>query len=192
MGRVGSFTPRGRSFTRAPRRQSSWTAGPGGGTGAEHTIGASSSSTSLWSTGLIPLEEGLTIVRIRGELLAFLTAATAALDGFVCGFGITLVSDEAFAAGAASIPSPIDDIDYDEWMYYTTFSLKASAIIAGGAAEDHDSMLAVTAAKRIEIDNKAMRKFPVGKTMVALLEVQEIGTAVVSADLDIRTLVKLS
>ena len=188
-GRVRSLRPR---VSQASKRQTSWTAGPGSGGGQAEQLILGATGSGIWGTAIVPLVEGLTIVRMRGELLVYLTLAAAVNEGVVGAAGILLVSDEAFAAGVASIPTPLDDVDFDEWIWYKTFSLKAASVIAGGASTDADHMLSVSAAARFEIDSKAMRKFPVGKSLVAVMEVIEQGTgASITANIQTRTLVKL-
>ena len=191
MAHVRSGVRRGRSFSSAPRRQTSWTAGPGDGTISDHTVSLSTGSKAIWSTGLVPLVEGLTIGRIRGELLVYLKSATAQVDGFVGAAGILLVSDEAFAAGVASIPGPITDLDFNDWMWFQMFSIKSGGAIAAAAATDEDQINATVAAARYPIDSKAMRKFPVGKVMVGVIEVLESLNATMDADIALRTLVFL-
>ena len=187
MARVGSSRRMGsfRSISQKARRQTSWTAGPG------TTVQRTASGTVLFGTGLVPLVEGLTITRMRGELLLFLSAATTALDGYIGAIGIQLVSDEAFAAGVASMPTPIDDIDYEEWIWYQTFSIKAAGAMVGGASTDLDHPNALSAVARFTIDSRVQRKFPVGKTLVAVLEATETGGATLNVDLILRTLVTL-
>ena len=187
-GRVRSYV---RPVRSSSRRKTSWTSGPGGGGGQAEQVVIAATGSSIWSTALVPLVEQLTIARIRGELLLFLKTAAAVNDGFTGACGLMVVPDEAFQAGVASIPSPLDDIDHDEWMWYKMFNLKAASVIAGGASTDADHLLAVSAAVRFEIDNKAMRKFPVGMSLVAAIEVVEQGVATMTANISLRTLVFL-
>jgi len=182
-GRASGLRQRAYSSShRAARRQTSWTAAPGG------TVVRTGSGSTLFVTGLVPLVEGLTITRIRGEFLCWLSTAAASADQYVGGVGIMLVPDEAFAAGVASVPTPIDDIDYEEWMWYDSFCLTAAI---GAIATDEPSYPG-TQFKRIQIDSKSMRKFPVGKTMCAVVEVTETGAATFNACLQARTLVILA
>ena len=161
------------------RRQTSWTSGPQG------QVTRTTSGSTLFPLGLVPLLEGLTITRMRGELLVFLTSADGVNTGYDGAVGIGLVSDEAFAAGVASMPTPIDDIDYEEWIWFQLFHARAPLAITAAAS------VVGPAFGRYSIDNKAMRKFPVGKTLVAVLEVTEVASAGITAVLDVRTLVTL-
>jgi len=67
----------------------------------------------------------------------------------------------------------------------------AATIIAGAVATDGDAMNTVTAALRIEVDSRAMRKLEVSQTVYCCLEVLEIGTATMSWAFNSRQLVKL-
>ncbi len=147
----------------------------------------SSSIGVLFPTGIVPLVEGLTITRIRGDFLVFIQTANAAADGFSGAVGIMLVPDEAFAAGVGSIPIPLDDIDYEEWIWYQSFNIKAPI---GAIATDEPSYAGPSFLRAV-IDSKAMRKFPVGKTLCAVLEGAESGTTLMRASIQGRMLVTL-
>ena len=185
MGRARSFPSRAGLPQRTQRRQTSWTAGPGG------VVTQSATGSALFPFLLVPLLEGLTITRMRGELLLYLTSAASANDGFDGAVGIGLVSDEAAAVGITAVPTPIDDIDFEEWIWFQMFSLRSASFLADAAATDRDIPSAVSAVARIPIDNKAMRKFPVGKSLVGVIESAETGTAGITAFLSIRSLVTL-
>ena len=47
----------------------------------------------------------------------FLSAATSALDGFNGAFGIGLVTRQALAVGVSAVPTPLDEEDWDGWLY---------------------------------------------------------------------------
>jgi len=127
-----------------------------------------------------------TIVRIRGELVIWLSATTSAGDGFTSfGVGIGVVSADAFAIGVTAMPSPEGDPDWPGWMYYSR----------------HGSLVDVTtetigrgplSAVRIPIDTKAMRKFRINEVVFGSVHmIGEIGTAVASFVMSTRQLVKL-
>ena len=67
----------------------------------------------------------------------------------------------------------------------------ASAPIAGGASSENDMVEPVTAAVTFDIDTKAMRKIPDGMTLTGVIEVTEVGTAVLDWHVNSRTLAKL-
>ena len=99
-------------------------------------------------------------MRTRGEVLMYLSAATAVFDGFIGAFGIGFASAAAMTAGAASLPTPITEFDSDNWIYHRFYNILSPGAISGGAATDADVGGAVAAAVRWEIDSKAMRKVP--------------------------------
>ena len=132
--------------------------------------------------------EGQTIVRIRGELLVFLSVATAALDGFRWAFGMGIVSENAGDVGVTAVPSPIVDIAWDGWMVYETGHCTGWDILpaTGNNANAGSSMV------RITIDSKAMRKFRFSDILMPVFAAtDEVGAAVIQANLSSRVLVKL-
>ena len=173
--RPGSFN------SSSPRRQTSWTAGPGG------IITQSATGKTLFGTGIVPTIEGLTIARLRGEAMFSMRSAGSAADSWRGAVGMALVTDEAFAVGVTAVPGPLTDIDFDEWMWWSAFQLTAAI---GAVASDEPSY-PLTQAIRIPIDNKAMRKFPVGKTLVCVAEATEVGGTVFDASVLVRSLVFL-
>ena len=176
-----------RPFVGSQRRKTSWTGGPITAVGGE-TISAS--GVTLLGTALQSAADGLTIVRMRGEVLFYLSSANADVNGFDhCAFGVCIVSDNAaFVGGAASIPSPITDLTWDGWMYHRMFSLVSPII----GTDVRESMAADTPTSlRLVVDSKAMRKFKNTDVLVAVVEVTEIGTSFMKVHGAIRTLVKL-
>ena len=162
------------------RRETKWSVGP------NDSSGASSSGQVLWTNGVVLSTESLaTIVRIRGFWDCWLTAGDAANAGFEGAIGLGLVSDEAFAAGAASVPGPISEVDWDGWMFHQFFNVKTQGAfnVASGLN---------MAYQRISIDCKAMRKITDGYTLCGVVEHTEIGTAVLAQEGNTRVLLKLS
>ena len=177
----------GRMFqhrNRSQRRLTAWSRGPLAALAA-----ASSTFSALWSNGASATIDGITLVRIRGEFLAYLATASAEGAGFTGAVGIVNVTNEAFAAGVGSIPTPLADDGFDGWIWHNYFILSASAVIDGTASTD--SNLPGTAMVRIPIDSKAMRKTPEGTTLVGVIEATEIGTATMSFLARTRILDKL-
>ena len=165
---------RGRHFSGSVKRQTAWD----GAIFGQETIGAIGSE--LHTTGITPTVDGLTLIRLRGELIvtALMNAAT---DLMVAATGIILVSSEAFAAGVASVLSPITDIE-DDWLFHQWHSVQSGVLGGSGLGTE----------MRFEIDNKAMRRFPIGKVLCAVLEVSaETGTVQMDTIFNLRALVKL-
>ncbi len=117
-----------------------------------------------------------------------LTLATAANDGYSGAFGIGIASTAACTAGGGSVPTPITESVSDNWLYHQFFNLKAGFPFATGA----DPAGNRAAFLNIEVDSKAMRKFPPDSSIYASLEVAEVGTAGLEVFFDSRMLVKLA
>jgi len=123
------------------------------------------------------------LVRTRGLLDVFLDGVpTADGDGYFGAFAIGIVTDPAIAIGITAVPTPITEQSWDGWLYHTFISVHTMDVTFGNMGAAHH---------RIEVDSKAMRKFPVEMTMFAVLEVVEIGTATLNAFWDSRVLFKL-
>ncbi len=58
-----------------------------------------------------------TVMRTRG-MYSWRSDQTAAAEAVAGAFGLILVSEDAFAAGAASIPGPLSDINNDGWFVW--------------------------------------------------------------------------
>ncbi len=101
-----------------------------------------------------------TLVRTRGQVMLQLDAGGIDERVLVC-FGTILVTNEAFAAGAASVPGPFTDGDAD-WMWHGYLSVSSGA---EGAVID--SFLV----DRITLDSKAMRKSKSSQTLCFVAEV---------------------
>ena len=124
--------------------------------------------------------EAATIVRIRGQASVKLQTYGADLD-IVGAVGIGLVSDEAFAAGVASMPAPFDDADWGGWMLHRMFSARFEFTDATAGVQP--------ASWEYELDSKAMRK--VGPNMTLAVIAQSQGGAF-SVSIPLRVLVKLA
>ncbi len=166
-------------MSRSQRRKTAWSIGPGG-TGV--TI-VSTSSASFLGGGAQPIIDGLTVVRIRGELLIYLTLGTSTGDAFSGAVGIGDVALPAFTAGIASVPTPITEETDENWLWHSYFT-----VAAHNATETAFNESAVL---RLPIDSKAMRKQGVDRVLYAAIEVVEIGAATLHAFLNCRVLDKL-
>ena len=172
---------RARVPVRSPRRKSSWANGPG-----QEAVQAQGSSGGkfLFNLGQTSLGDGQTVIRIRGVLTQWLVSAASAQDGFTGAFGIGTCTAQAFAAGAASCPGPITERDWDGWMYWHAFSLKANNVMAAGnnVQAPREGFMSLI------VDTKAMRKTEENITVFAAAEYVEVGTAVVARHFDSRML----
>jgi len=170
------------------RRRKAWELGPGGVTAQ---TGIASSVAIIVTSTVSTLLDGLTVMRIRGSLELWLGTSNGAAGGFAGAFGIAKASTAAVAAGAASVPTPVTEQSWDGWMYWQSILIKSHGVIDGTVSNDGDAINAVTAAQRIIIDTKAMRKTAIDESIYACLEVTEAGTATMEWHMDSRMLVAL-
>ena len=172
--------PRRRSsLVRGPAHRTSWGDGPGG-TGVR---AISASGASFVGSAIQPTVEALTCIRIRGRLSWHLKSAAANGDGFAGAFAIGIASFAAVTAGVASVPTPITDRGSENWLYW-------AAISVHGATSGSLTAVPGALSERIEVDTKAMRRFPSDMAIYAMIDLVEIGTATADLFFDSRMLVK--
>ena len=174
-----AFSRGSRHLVRSQRRKMEWDLGP-----EARDVSIAATGSVLWTTGGTPLIPGLTAIRHRGHVDAFLRSATAIGDGFIGAHAIGIVSVAAFTAGVASCPTPITEISWD-WIWHQFFDVR---IITGTIA---DGVNAANVSSRIDIDSKAMRKFGLDEVLFGVTEVVESGTADMEIQADVRSLFKL-
>ena len=134
--------------SQSQRRRTSWELGPDA-----VSVTASADGAMQWSNSVSPVNSGMTIARIRGDAQILITAASAVNSGFSGGYGLGVSTTSAVSSGAAALPDPVADADWDGWMVHQFFNVHAiTATIADGAN-------AWAAMQRFTIDSKAMRKF---------------------------------
>ena len=124
--------------------------------------------------GALVFSAPATILRCRGEILVTLDGATAG-DNMQVGFGLGIVSSEAFDAGPGSVPGPLEFPDYS-WLYWTSKMLTLEHIDVGSA-----ELSLLSAAVRFEVDTKAMRKVKPAESLCWI--VQTSGTVPVDVDI---------
>ena len=170
--------PRGFSPRRGTRRATDW----GFGTGGVAVTSISASGKAFVGAGYgLTTQNPVTLIRTRGEVEMFLKTGGTVGDGFRGAFGIAKASSVAFAAGIASLPGPISEINWDGWLYHRFF---------GVHIQDTTDFNGPATSLRFEIDSKAMRKLEVEDTVYAMLEVTEIGVATMDVFHDSRVLLK--
>ena len=153
MGRSRSFVRGARAISHV--RQTEW-----GGS-------ADISAFTTLAAGAAVLDQSLTtddpetIVRTRGVIWVKSDQESAEENPFGA-MGIAIVSDQAAAAGVASVPTPITEIDSDLWMVYVPWA--TSVWDTGGAA------LTAVNGFAYEFDSKAMRKISADETVVVVVE----------------------
>ena len=102
-----------------------------------------------------------TVKRVRG-LIHWKSDQLTASEYTIGAFGMLVVSEDAFAAGAASIPGPFTDASSDLWMVH---QYVVSDMIFGSAV-GFDS----AGGRSYEIDSKAMRKVTEEERLVVMFE----------------------
>ncbi len=99
-----------------------------------------------------------TIVRTHFEL-AMISDQAAAIERQVAGMGIAVISDQASAAGVASVPTPITDMASNLWFVYKLLYADESSLTDRTRNGQYAS-----------IDSKAMRKVEVGQDVAVVVE----------------------
>ncbi len=123
-------------------------------------------------TGAFDLTGPGTVMRLRGRFYAQLDIGGVD-ERAVIAVGVIKVSDEALAAGVASIPSPDTDGDA-EWIWHGYLIVSAGA----EAAVVTDAMF-----DRVEVDSKAMRRFKASDSLAVVAEVCDSSDQAGTADL---------
>ncbi len=170
--------PPRRSFptrARAPKRKTIWV-----GTADQSVItvagGASVIISSFAPDALSIL--AATVVRVRGFAIFFPSAFGADLN-YSGAYGLGIVSDEALAAGAASIPRPFDDDDWTGWLVHGYFA---------GHLEFQSAVGETQLPFGYHIDSKAMRKVRPNEALVWMVESQ---VGAVTVNIQARVLMML-
>ncbi len=162
--------------TRGKRRATEWIAS------ADQGFIGVATGASVLTQSFTPTEQE-TIVRTRGWLYIRPTILTATSD-MSGAFGLGIVSNQALAAGAASIPAPWTDASWDGWLVWIPFSFRVD-IGAGQATGPTRSNVG----QGHTIDSKAMRKVELNESVVVMCESQVGGFSV---DAKFRMLFKLA
>ena len=158
--------------SRGPRRKTFWV-----GPADQNYLNVVSAGAVIM--GSLAQSVPLTVVRTRGQISVKPTAYITNLT--ISGaFGVGIVSNEAFAAGVASIPEPFSDAGWGGWFVWRPFTYRL---------EFSDATSMLLGSWDFEIDSKAMRKTGPGETMVLVAESQS-GAFSISSQL--RFLFKLN
>ncbi len=139
---------------RPPNR--SWS----GVVGAVGVIVAANSKTILAT--FAPSNPGIdeTVLRSVGAMsvVSDQVGTTEEITGAV---GMRIFNDTAVAAGIASLPDPVTDVDDDGWFFYQAFNHRFSLITAAGFESP--------AGQQIMFDSKAKRIVEEGSTIVVVV-----------------------
>jgi len=149
--RQSNFGFRGRG---APRRQTVWFSS------------ADETSFTVVAAGAVDLQSSLnaaalalrpfTITRVRG-ILSVRSDQIAADEDVFGAAGLAVVSDQAVAAGVASVPSPITEESSDLWFAFE-FAAEGATTLIGNPTTTRT------------FESKAMRKVEDGMDIVAVFE----------------------
>ena len=104
-----------------------------------------------------------TIVRTIMDFL-LVSDQAAAIENQICAFGWAVVSDQASAAGVASLPTPVTDLASDLWFFHRFVMADESNLTdrtKGGTV--------------LHVESKAMRKVDVGQDIAGVGEFSSIG-----------------
>ncbi len=102
----------------------------------------------------------LTVRRIRISAL-YSSDQNAASETTLGALGVGVFSDTAIALGIGSLPDPITDVGDDVWMLFQGMHTRISFVSGGGLVEPAGTLY--------EIDSKAMRKLPNGKSLAVIV-----------------------
>jgi len=122
-----------------------------------------------------------TVIRSRG-ILSYGSDQTVASENFSAALGIAIVTQQASAIGVTAVPTPMTELDSDQFFVHQIMAGRFQFITGVGFHPQARTFL--------EYDSKAMRKVGQDDDLVLTLE-----TSAVSAGMDIlhagRFLVKL-
>ncbi len=111
-----------------------------------------------------------TVLRMLGEYLINSTGVAVAGDQCRVTMAIGVVSSDAFAAGAGSLPDPGGEPDYP-WLYWASHNLMWPAAVSGTAGEGAPSIAGVV---RKAFDIKSMRRMKPRESLVWVGEYQDV------------------
>ncbi len=178
MPRSAAFRSAGRGTRRdAVRRKTTWISAanswfdlPSG------DVNLTVQFASLTLQDLVPF----TITRIVGTIAWATDADFASNQPCFAAFGMSVVKDAARAAGTASMPQPLANLDDDVWWYhrpligFTEFALNGDLVTE----------------RRYDVDGRAQRKVVDGEAIVGLLQ-SDGSSSIIQVALQLRILCKL-
>ncbi len=123
----------------------------------------SSDSTVLGSSLAFAIPA--TILRCRGQIAVGMDESKQVNDTCKLAFGLAMISTDAFAAGAGSVPDPAGEADFP-WLWW--YEVHLNNFVA--AASESGGLYQV----RIELDSKAMRKVKPGESLAFITQYVDI------------------
>ena len=168
-----------RSFpARGPRRQTTWV-GPADQAFLAVATTGKTLIASFTPATTVPSLPKPTLIRTRG--VVSIAPQSFAADVIAVGaYGVCVVSQESFIAGAASIPGPFNQSGWDGWVVWGSFSYLFESIDGTGA---------LLGAEHHIVDSKAMRKMGDEDVLVFMAESQ---SGAFKISMPLRLLFKLS
>ena len=109
-----------------------------------------------------------TVLRMIGEYVGLPSAATVAGDRAVVTVGIGVISSDAFAAGAGSVPDPAGESEYP-WLYWASHPFRF-----GDTSVDPNSQ---SASVRHTYDIRSMRKMKPRESLALIVQYVDINGA---------------
>ena len=157
------------SFSRAPRRQTQWGGTTSGQTSETALAAATSVLFSRFTAATLEVFPGtpLTVVRNRG-LFSVRSDQIVQTEMGHGAFGMAVVSEDAAAAGIASVPTPITNSDWDGWMVWQPFAF--GLVFSSAVGFDNNPY------QRYDYDSKAMRKLNDNESLIFVVENQDAGS----------------
>ena len=134
---------------KGPRRQTNWISSADAGFSTITTGVKSLNSTFLPDGGAGVVKAPLTVTRTVGQITIAPPTSQASDEALIGAFGICVVNDLAITAGAASIPGPVTNADWDGWFVHKFFCFNY---------EFHTAVSTLISSVTYQFDSKAMRK----------------------------------
>ncbi len=152
---------RHRSFQRPPSRTMIWI---GAGTAAQ-VVGVSNTIVASYNAAVLAIRP-FTIIRTR-IVIHFKSDQTGAAETVAGAYTEQVVTEEASAAGVASVPGGIDEPDADYYVYQPLFH--DFNFVSGTGFEN------ITGQGRYwTVDSKSMRKVGVDDDVVSVLDLRNL------------------
>ncbi len=163
--------------TRGSRRKTLWLANAT----VTATIGGAGSASLLTTLNAAALAlRPFTVIRTRG-ILSVISDQLVATEFADIAYGEIIVQEPAAAAGAASIPLPVDE-DESDWYVYERGMSNFNFLDSTGTQS--------SAGYVQKFDSKAMRKVDIGQTLIAVAQTAA-GSAGAIVSVYSRNLIKL-
>jgi hypothetical protein len=141
-----------------------------------------SGGTVLYNLTTVELARRLFTI-VRTHIQMFLESDQLSADEFqAIAIGGAVVSDQAVAAGVASVPTPVTDDDSDYWWFHQYF-MSSFAFASGVGFE-------APGGSQMSIDSKAMRKVDDGQDVSIVAELASAISAGVILSTAGRMLIK--